>query len=130
MAKTIIALLLLISGFAAASVAMGAPYLEFVLPGGLPAGNALVAVGLCAAASAAIGLSSRGTWLRTMSMAALMGAVSWLPVSALMAGNLALNFHGKWGDVWMVFSLAVLVHVAIALSASLLAAGLNRFPTV
>jgi len=125
MPKTIIAVFLVIAAFAGLSLAFGAAYLEETLPGGLPLGNALTALGLCAAAGAAIGLSARGTALRSMSLVSLIAAAAWLPASVVLAGNLALNFGGARGLAWVALSLAVVVGVLCvlvwALAVSLLA---------
>ena len=99
--------LLAIASFAMLSLVSGAPYLETRLPGGLPTGNALAALGLSAAAGAAVALSARGTALRTMSLASLFAAAAWLPLSVALAGNLALNFGGGRGRIWLVLSLVV-----------------------
>lgn len=123
--KTAVMLLLIVAAFSILSLALGAPYLETLLPGGLPMGNALAAVGLCAAAGAAVGLSARRTALRRVSVASLIGAIAWLPASIALAGNLNLNFHGGDGTAWLVLSVAisaaVLCSLTWALAASLLA---------
>lgn len=103
------------AAFALLSLVAGAPYLEATLPGGLPIGNALTALGLCSAAGAAVGLSPRRTALRMLSITALFGAFCWLPVSIALAGNLALNFRGSRGGAWLAFSLAVVAAVLGAL---------------
>ena len=111
-----VALLLVIAAFAVLSLVSGASYLETMLPGGLPLGNALTAIGLCAAAGSAVGLSARGTALRLVSVASLIGAAAWLPASIALAGNLTLNFfHGGRGDVWLVFSADIAAGVLCAL---------------
>ena len=97
MPRTVVILLLLIAAFALLSLVSGASYLETELPGGLPIGNALTAIGLSAAAGAAAALSTRRTVLRRLSMGSLIAAVIWLPVSIALAGNLALNFQGGRG---------------------------------
>jgi hypothetical protein len=107
MPKPVVAVLLAVSVFAVLSLACGAPYLEALLPGGLPFGNALTALGLCSAAGAAVGLSARGTALRIASLAALGAAAFWLPVSVALAGNLALNLGSVRGQVWIAFSVAI-----------------------
>jgi len=107
--KPILAVLLLATAaFAAGSLALGARYLELELPGGLPLGNALTALGLCAMAGAAICLSARGTALRAAARVVFVAAVAWLPVSVALAGNLALNFSGGRGLTWLVLSLGVI----------------------
>lgn len=130
MPKPFVIALLAISAFASISLVLGASYLDAMLPGGLPLGNALTALGLCAAAGAAVGLSAPGTVLRLASLVSLLGAVAWLPVSVVLAGNLQLNFSSERGLAWMVFSLVVVLDVfstlAWALVASLIAACKTR----
>ena len=125
MPRPFVIALLTIAAFTAVSLALGASFLDAALPGGLPFGNLLTALGLCAAAGAAVGLSAPGTVLRLAALMSLFGAVAWLPVSILLAGNLELNFPGERGFAWMVFSLVVVLDVlstlAWALVASLLA---------
>lgn len=122
MQKTIAAALLAIAAFAVLSLAYGATYLEAMLPGGLPFGNALTALGLYAAAGAAVVLSARGTALRAVSLASLIAAAAWLPVSIALAGNLTLNFGGGRGLTWVVLSLGVVTGVLGALVWALAAA--------
>jgi hypothetical protein len=126
MPKTIIAVLLATAGFAIASLASGASYLEAPLLGGLPFGNALAALGLCATAGIAVELSSRGTTLRAVPLAALAAATAWLPASIALAGNLTLNFTDGRGAVWLAFSLAVVAGVTTAVVWALVAALLAR----
>jgi len=127
MPKIIVALLLFIAAFALVSLFSGAPYLETMLPAGLPLGNALTAIGLCAAAGSAVGLSTRRTALRFVSVASLIGAVSWLPASIALAGNLTLNFHGAYGGAWLALSVAVLAAVVCALGWALGASLLSKY---
>ena len=97
------------------------------MPGGLPVGNALVEVGLCAAAGAAVGLSAGRTALRRVSVISLVGALAWLPVSIALAGNLNLNFHGGHGMAWLVLSVAIHAAVLFALGWALAAALLAKY---
>jgi len=117
--------LLAIAAAAILSLVSGAPWLGVALPGGLPLGNALAAVGLCAAAGAAVRLSRRGTRLRVAATASLASAAAWLPVSVALAGNLALDFNNGRGMAWMIASAAVLIAILCtllwALGAALLA---------
>lgn len=94
-----------------ASLMSGASYLEFALPGGLPVGNALAAIGLTSAAAGPVLVSSAGSALRAVALATLAAAASWLPLSIALAGNLALNFASGRGSIWLGFSLAVIVAV-------------------
>lgn len=125
MPKPFVIVLLAIAVFALTSLALGASYLDTTLPGGLPLGNALAALGLCAAAAAAFGLSTPGTVLRLAALMSLFTAAVWLPVSILLADDLQLNFSGEPGLAWIVFSLVVVIDVLgtllWALTASLLA---------
>lgn len=127
MPKTIVTLLLIVAAIAILSLVSGASYLETMLPGGLPLGNALTAVGLCAAAGAAVGLSAGHTALRKVSVASLIGAFAWLPASIALAGNLTLNFHGDRGVAWLVLSLAIVATVLCALTWALVVALLAKY---
>jgi hypothetical protein len=89
----------------------GAGYLEAVLPGGLPVGNAVAALGLVAAAGVPVLLSQPGSTLRVAALLTLCAAVAWLPISIALAGNLALNFTSWRGSAWLGFSLVV--HFAV-----------------
>ena len=126
MPRIVVALLLLIAAFAVLSLASGASYLETMLPGGLPLGNALTAIGLCAAAGSAVGLSTRRTVLRLVSIASLIGAAAWLPASIALAGNLTLNFHGVRGSAWLVLSAVIIAAVFCTLGWALVASLLAR----
>lgn len=127
MRSKIVAVLLLTAAFAIVSLVSGAPYLESMLPGGLPVGNALAAIGLCAAAGSAVGLSARRSVLRFLSVASLIGAVAWLPVSIALAGNLTLNFRKGTGDFWLTLSLVITAAALFVLGWALVAAVLARF---
>ena len=116
MRKLIIVLLLAVTVFAAFSLVSGAAYLESPLPGGLPFGNALTAIGLCSAAGAAVGLSRVGTILRTLSMVFFVAAVVWLPLSIALAGNLALEFSGDRGATWMWITSGTVSAVLLSLA--------------
>ena len=116
MSNRIVLALLAVAAFALVSLASGAAYLEVELPGGLPLGNALAALGLCAAAGAAVGLGTSGTVLRAVSVASFIAAVAWLPLSVALAGNLALNFGGGRGLAWMIISLGTALSVVCSLA--------------
>ena len=103
--------LLAITAASLASLVSGASYLELPLPGGLPAGNALAAIGLVSAAAVPVLFSSAGSALRAAALGTLAAAAAWLPLSIALAGNLALNFAGGRGSLWLGFSLAVVVAV-------------------
>jgi hypothetical protein len=101
----------------------GASYSEWVLPGGLPLGNALAAIGLCCLAGSAYNLSPVGSVRRRISQAVLVVTVIWLPISIALAGNLELNFSGARGTAWLVISsvaaIAVLGSLALAIAGAL-----------
>ena len=126
MPRPFVIALLTIAVFTAVSMALGASFLDAALPGGLPLGNLLTALGLCAAAGAAVGLSTPGTVLRLAALMSLLGAMAWLPVSMLLAGNPELNFSGERGVAWMVFSLVVVLDVFSTLVWALIASLLAR----
>lgn len=105
----LVAVLLAAVAFVSLSLFRGAPFLGIALPGGVPIGNVLTALGLCAISGASVALSMRGTKRRTFAVASLAAAVLWLPVSVLLAGNPQLNFNGGRGDAWLAFSVAVAV---------------------
>jgi len=103
-----------------ASLLSGASYLEFALPGGLPTGNALAAIGLASTAALPVLLSSAGSVLRGAALAALAAAACWLPLSIALAGNLALNFASGSGSIWLGFTLAVILFVLCTLAWALI----------
>jgi hypothetical protein len=108
MSKGIFFLVLLaMSLFAFISLLNGPDYLEASLPGGLPFGNFLVAIGLCSMAAAALIVSPQRTFQRKVAYLALSASVVWLPASIALAGNLLLNFSGDSGDSWFSMSLAI-----------------------
>src|SRR3546814_13038034 len=104
--------------FAIWSLVSGAAYLEWGLPGGLPLGNALAAVGLAGLAGIADEFSRQRSVLRKLSWISLGLAVARLPVYIARAGNLGLTFPGGWAHVWAgrTFGLGAVVWV-VALGA-------------
>ena len=123
----IVSMLLVVTMISVASLVSGAGYLEVVLPGGLPAGNAIAAFGLVSPAAVAVLLSTPGSALRAAALGTFCAAVAWLPVSIALAGNMDLNFTGWRGSVWLgsslVIHLAVLGTLAWSLVARALAMG-------
>lgn len=111
MPDLIAAMLTIIALAAISSLVSGASYLEVLLPSGLPIGNALAEVALSFPAGAAVALSQPHTWLRRIAAASLLIGLAWLPISIALAGNLALNFSGSHGAVWMGFTLAITLAV-------------------
>jgi hypothetical protein len=104
MPKLITTLLLAIAGFCFGSLLSGASYLDQPLPGGLPIGNALTAIGLCAVSMTAFWLSPLHSARRRLSILAMLASIVWLPLSIALAGNLALNFSNGRGTVWLAVS--------------------------
>ena len=94
----------------------GGSYLDFLLPGGLPVGNALAAIGLACAAAIPVALSHPGSLLRAVAMGTLAAAATWLPVSIALAGNLSLNFGGVRGSIWLGFNLVLNIAVLFTLT--------------
>ena len=124
MQKLACLLLLVVAALCFGSLASGAGIVEHDLPGGLPVGNALAALGLCALAGAACVLAPPGSTRRRVAAAVLLAALLWLPVSIALAGNLALNFSGARGTLWFAMTvglgLAVPAMLAWAIVGSLL----------
>ncbi|HET6395351.1 MAG TPA: hypothetical protein VFF91_00750 [Pseudoxanthomonas sp.] len=120
MRKSLALFPLAVGGAALGSLLAGAAYCEWALPGGLPLGNVLAALALCAPAAAAVVLSPAGSWRRRASRAVLWAAALWLPLSVALAGNLALNFAGARGTAWLWLSLCTFVAALAALAWSLL----------
>lgn len=117
----LVALLTVIALGSLYALLSGAPFLAASLPGGLPVGNAMASVGLCAFGGAAIGLSRADTRLRAISVGSLVMAACWLPFSLLLAGNLELNFSGHRGSAWLALTLVT----ALAVIGSFLGASLR-----
>lgn len=90
--------------------------LEGNLPGGLPAGNLLAAITFAAWPAAAALIARPGSLARRFAIGALALALAWLPVSLLLAGNLALNFEGLRGTLWMGLTVLTLSAGAAALA--------------
>lgn len=97
--------------FAIWSLASGAAYLEWGLPGGLPLGNVLAAAVLASLAGIAVEFSRQRSVLRKASWVALGLALAWLPVSIALAGNLMLTFSGGRGTPWVGLTLGIAVVV-------------------
>lgn len=116
MRTTAVFVLLAATALVVLALVMGAPLLLWDLPGGLPLGTALAALGLCAPAAAAVLLSPPGSMDRRLAQVALVAGIAWLPVSVLLAGNLRLNFTGDRGFTWLVLTgtTALLVILALA----------------
>lgn len=112
------AALIALAGLGSGLLVTGWAGLEAPLPGGLPLGNALSAAVLVFIAAAALLLSRGSRFTRGMSIAALLLAALWLPVSVMLAGNAELNFSGTTGTAWLAYSAATLL---AALGALLLA---------
>lgn len=116
MSKLIVLILLAVAVLALGWLVSGAGELEQVLPGGMPVGNVLTAIALVAPALAAVLLSRAGSRCRQMAKLALVGAVLWLPLSVVLAGNVQLNFSGSRGAAWLALSLLTLVVVMVSLA--------------
>lgn len=111
---------------AIAMLASGAGWVEASLPGGLPVGNALAALGLVAMSAIAVVLAGRVGRLRRVALVVFGAAVAWLPVSIALAGNLALNFGGLRGTLWLWFTVAIVIASVCTSAGALLARVLVR----
>lgn len=92
--------------------------IEGNLPGGLPVGNLLASITFAAWPAAAVLIARTGSLARRFAIAALALALGWLPASLLLAGNLALNFEGTRGTLWMALTVLTLAAGAAALACS------------
>lgn len=111
MKRIIVVALLTIVLFTFGSLVASAAYLLWLLPGGLPFGNALTATGLSSAAVAALLLSKPKSVLRRTAIVSIVLSVLWLPISIGLAGNLSLNFDGTNGLVWRRYTLVTFAFV-------------------
>jgi hypothetical protein len=93
--------LLLVAGCCIGALVAGASIIDRTIPGGLPLGNLLAAVGLCALAGAAFALSPPGSLRCRVTKIVLFAALLWLPLSIALARNLALDFSGTRGTLWL-----------------------------
>ena len=112
--------------FTFGSLLGGAAYLEWLLPGGLPFGNALTAVGLSSAAVAALGVSKPNSVLRWFSVVSILLSTTWLPLSIRLAGNLTLNFDEVYGPIWINLSLVTFVFALISMLWAIVKTSTNR----
>lgn len=126
MARFIVVVLLTIVLFTCASLVAGAGYLLWLLPGGLPFGNGLTAIGLSSAAVVAILLSKPKTVLRWTAIVSIVLSVLWLPISIGLAGNLSLNFDGTNGLVWRRYTLATVAFVLMSMLWAIAQSFLNK----
>lgn len=118
MPKFIALLLLVVAALSIGSLVSGVSYSTWVFPGGLPLGNVLAAGCLCSLAGAAVLLSPRRSIRHRVSLMALLAAAVWLPFSIVLAGNLALNFQGFSGTVWLAATAATVIVVLASLASA------------
>jgi len=126
MQKARIILLLAIVALSFIALASGASYLETPLPGGIPLGNALAAVGLCGLPGLARLLSPPDTVVRKASLISFLAAAAWLPVSIALAGNLELSFGGGRGTAWVAITLGTMLASVTCLVWALIALFFGR----
>lgn len=105
----LVVLLVLCAVLAVIGLLSGAAWLVVRLPGGLPIGNALVALVFVLVAGAALVASNAGTIARKVARVGMTFSLLWLPVSLAMAGNLDLNFGGSRATLWLVMTAVVLM---------------------
>lgn len=127
MRKLLSPVVFVLGGLAAGALLAVPELAERLLPGGLPLGNALMAVALCGFSGGALLVSARGSARWRFSAVALVASLLWLPASALLAGNLALNFSGARGTVWLAGSVVVIVAALAALGWALAGCAAGRF---
>lgn len=121
-----VSLVLLLAGLSAGALVAGPDLAEQRLPGGLPLGNVLMAIALCGFSGGALLLSPSGSARRRFAAVALAASALWLPASALLAGNLALNFSGARGTAWLAGSVAVIAAAFFALVWAVVGSALGR----
>ena len=126
-ARSVAALLVGIALATLGALFSGAGWLESTLPGGLPAGNVLAALALCAPAAAAAVIARHGSLSRRLAVGVLVLALAWMPVSLLLAGNPELNFSSGRGNTWLALSLALAACAYGVLAWSLAAATLRAW---
>ena len=126
MSKGVVSFFIVLTVASIAALLAGGTLLEAPLPGGLPLGNLVTACTLCAPAGVAVGLSPQKTLVRYFSLASLVAACAWLPVSIALAGNLSLNFEGASGEMWLVLNLVTFVAVYCSLAWALVVRRLIR----
>lgn len=114
--RWLVAALLLAAALSLWALVDGGPWLQARSLGGLPAGNAIAALLLCTLAAAALFAAPPRSAARKWGGCALVAALAWLPVSIGMAGNLALNFHGRRGEAWGILTLAVVAMIGASLA--------------
>lgn len=119
-------LVFLLAGLSAGALLADSDLAEQRLLGGLPLGNALMAFALCGFSGSAFLVSPRDSAHRRFSALALAASILWLPASALLAGNLALNFSGARGTAWLVGSVAVMVATLVALAWAMVGCAVHR----
>jgi hypothetical protein len=104
-AAAVLAFLLAAGGLLSGRPWLGNPTHLF----GIPAGNLLAWVAV-AALPVAARMAARTGRLRQLAAALLIAALAWLPVSILLAGNVALNFQGGGRLLaWLAYTGAMLV---------------------
>lgn len=121
-----VSLVLLLAGLSAGALVAGPDLAEQRLPGGLPLGNVLMALALCGFSGGAFLLSPTGSARHRFAAVALAASALWLPASALLAGNLALNFSGARGTAWLAGSVAVIAAALFALVWAMAGSALGR----
>ncbi len=119
--------LLVLAGLSIGALASGSGLAEYLLPGGLPLGNLLMATALGALSGAAWVLTPPGSARRRFASVSLAASLVWLPASALLAGNLALNLSGARGTVWLVGSVVVIVAALASLGWALAGCAAGQF---
>jgi hypothetical protein len=126
MTRIIVLILLTIVLFTFVSLVKGAAYLVWLLPGGLPFGNALTATGLTSAAVVALVLGKPESVLRWIAIVSIVLSVLWLPMSVGLAGNLSLNSDGTNGSAWRYYTLVTFVFVLMSMLLAIAQSSMDR----
>ncbi len=87
----------------------GVSLLNWRLFGELPLGTLLATVGLASLACLIYLLRPRNVYFTVIVTVCLVMAISWLPVSVFLAGNLQLIFSGDEGRYWTIYTKATVI---------------------
>lgn len=104
----VIAVCLLVFAACSVAVAAGLDVLTLEVAQDLALGTLVASEGLFALGWVPLLLSQPGTLLRVLAILGLCGALAWLPLSILLAGNLRLEFQGTSGQTWMALTFGLL----------------------
>ena len=104
----------------------GSDLLDADLPFAFPAGNLVAAVMLVATAAIPVLVDAPGPKRRVVAKATLAMAIAWLPFSMALAGGMQLSYSGWRSWAWIVYTLALLLAILLALGWAAFGALLSR----